>query len=83
MCIHEETDIIWAQCFNRTVDLIGKRRELIIDHQRSIFTNEHTDVTAGAFQKIKVFSHLHRPDPDSIKIFLRLNEQARNTKGKN
>ena len=62
MRINEETNIIRTQCFNSTVNLIRERRELIIDHQCSIFANEHADITARTLQKIKILSHLNGPD---------------------
>ena len=70
VCIENESRLVAAEFAQGVANLVGQRRELIVNDQDAIRTDGNADVSAAAFKHVHVARDMRRLDLDLGKILL-------------
>ena len=70
VCVDEKTYLTRVQRLDRSINFIGQRCKLIINHEGAVFSGEHSNVTAGTFQHVEMFRNFYSANLYGIQIWL-------------
>ena len=68
--VDEELQLAVMDLCGRGADLVGQRRELIVDHQDAVVADEQADVAAGTFEHVDIARDVSTLDLDFGKVAL-------------
>src|ERR1051326_9097818 len=82
MCIQDKLQFLVGNPFERGPDLIGERRKLIVNNQKSVITNRHADISARAFEHVDVAGNFCCLHLNFGKVSLRLRTRSKDTQNR-